>query len=104
LAERRLVIPETVEILGKRWTVRRVARKLISKGEMGSCSYHNRRISIAAELTESEAEETFVHELLHALLSATGDEMLGPALKEHIVELLDGPLLRLIRGLEFKEG
>jgi hypothetical protein len=71
---------------------------------MGECSYNTRTIRLAAELTPAEAEETFVHELLHALLSVTGDEMLGPALEEHVVELLDGPLLRLIRGLVFKEG
>jgi hypothetical protein len=104
LPERRLIIPSEVWIEGKRWRVKRVARTLLSEGRVGLCSYHNRTISIAAELSESEAEETFLHECLHALYHSTGDQMLGPDLEERIVELLDGPLLRLIRGLVFKEG
>jgi hypothetical protein len=109
--EPRLVIPDAVVIEGEIWRVYRERdaprrlrgkRALLAEGDAGRCSPRQRAIILADGLADDLLEETLVHELLHALLAQAGDEHLGPALEEHVVELLDGPLMRLLRRLKYE--
>lgn len=43
-----------------------------NKNYMGKCSYVEAKIEIAKGLSKERAEETFVHELFHAVLNEAG--------------------------------
>ncbi len=104
---RKLEIPETFTINGVVWSVytdKTAPRSLQSKleaGNLGCCCYSAKAIILASWQSEDEMEETFIHEVLHALLE--DDEMLGPDLEHHIIETLEAPLTRLLRQLTYKE-
>ncbi len=108
---RRLVIPAEIEIEGERWRIlrerdapkrHRLKSPMLAAGVKGRTLFKPRVIVIADGLADDDVEETLVHELLHALLAQ--DDMLGAALEEHVVELLDGPLTRLLRRLIYLES
>jgi hypothetical protein len=107
---RRLNIPSAILIEGEAWKVYRecaapralrLKRPMLAAGCKGLTKPRERVIVLADGLADDDVEETFVHELLHALLCEDG--MLGPDLEEYLVELLDGPLTRLLRHLRYTE-
>ena len=106
-----LQVPKQLEIEGQTWHVyresdapknlRKKGLKLLAEGVYGKTFSTARAIVLADGLADDHLEETFIHELLHALL--TYDTFLGVDLEEHIVELLDAPLMRVLRLLTWKE-
>ena len=104
---KRLEIPESFLINGVKGMVYleaevpRVLKDKLKPGDMGVCCYSYRSIILASWLSEDELEETFIHEVLHAMLEE--DDMLGPGLEHHVIETLEAPLTRLLRQLVYKE-
>lgn len=101
-------IPDTLLIRGETWRVYRSDKapaRLKSRGmlarehTLGITHFDTREIVIASGLGEEEACITLVHEILHAVYHASGDENLGPELEERIVEAIDTPLYEAIKAL-----
>lgn len=62
-------IPKTLKVGGHTYKVELVDRVETDKGEdnCGDCEWQLNRIRIKKSLPQSQLEETFLHELIHAL-------------------------------------
>jgi len=67
----KLRLPAAVEIMGQVWTVE-VQPTWSDSGVVGECDVKNRRIRIDGTLPPDTAAEVFHHELLHAMIAASG--------------------------------
>lgn len=101
-------IPSTIIIRGVRWRIyledkapaRLKAKGMLSRRHtLGITHFDTHEIVIASGLTPEECAVTLVHELLHAVYHASGDQHLGPDLEERIVEAIDTPLYEVILAL-----
>lgn len=82
----KFVIPKTVEILGQAWSVE-VCPPWSDSGVIGDCDGLTRKIRISEATAPSLRVEVFLHELLHAMLAASGALVDGGA-EEQIVSTL----------------
>lgn len=64
------MIPKKFKLGGVTWTVSEVPR--IAGDNMGYCNMYDAQIQIVKHLKQDIKEQTFAHELVHALLFATG--------------------------------
>ncbi len=97
---RRLVIPQAITLRGRRFRVV-VDNGLRARGRVGLCDFGTRTISLAHDLTPIEAEEAFLHEVLHGLFPDGDAALMDAETEERVVEHLDEPLLRVLRRLEW---
>jgi hypothetical protein len=99
----KLRIPRVLQIEGERWQVYREceapSRLCLARGLAGACHYAERAIVLSDDLSPHALTETFVHELLHALLAGLP---LGRRAEERLVEYLDGPLTRTLARLRWR--
>ena len=105
---RKLEIPKGINVRGHQWSVYldstapKDLKGKLPQGDYGVCCYSAKAIILASWQTQDELEETFIHEVLHALLE--DDEMLGPDLEHHVIETIEAPLMRVLRQLTYKEA
>jgi len=64
-----MIIPTSFELGGYKWKVVRVKRM---KGKIGDCDYMKQTIRILDTVDQEVKEQTFCHELLHAIEVACG--------------------------------
>lgn len=64
---------------------------------MGKCSYLDAKIEVTKGLSEERAEETFVHELFHAILNEAGYDDHD----EDLVERASKVLYQVLKENEF---
>jgi hypothetical protein len=64
-----MIIPHEFELGGFKWTVKRVKRL---KNKWGDCNVAKREIRILDTLDQQVKEQTFCHELMHAIEVALG--------------------------------
>lgn len=64
-----MIIPTSFELGGYKWKVRRVKRLV---GKWGDCNVSKQEIRILDSLPQEVKEQTFCHELLHAIEVACG--------------------------------
>lgn len=87
-------IPERLSIIGQAWTVLIVPKW--SEDAIGDCNYQMRTIRIMAGLDPCLTVETFIHEVLHAMLGSIGIEH-----DEAVVNSLAPVLLDTFRANRF---
>ena len=108
-----LEIPDQIEIEGVVWKIFRESnapnnlkkrgKKLLARGCYGECFGSHRAIVLSDALQGEHLEETFLHEILHALFYTCGlYSHLGDELEEHLIETLDAPMMRVLRSLVWK--
>lgn len=78
-------IPKSLDILDQLWSVE--VCPPWSCNEIGDCNDRLRRIRIAEELAPATKIDVFIHELLHAMLQASGCRV-DPEAEETIVSCL----------------
>lgn len=68
------MIPNTVIVAGIPYTIRESVVVVIdgNTNYAGSCNYENAIIEIKEDLPNERKQETFIHELLHAILFEAG--------------------------------
>lgn len=88
-------IPKTVNILGAKWRVKRAP--LHKQRLYGKTVGATRTITIDSNLPPQLAEETFLHELMHACL---WPEALPLDTEEHFIRLLSPRLLDVLKALK----
>lgn len=59
--------PESVDILGKAFRVEHIVGGALDDDDMGDCNYDTQVISIDAEVPLGNAQDTLLHECIHAL-------------------------------------
>lgn len=83
---RRIEIPRTFDLHGKRWRVRMVSLRTMKRHHDvtcdGLCWFDRRVIYINKEMPREQQEETWLHELEHAIEDARGIANAGA---EHVV-------------------
>jgi len=86
------MIPPHLKINGRKWKVR-----FDFIEDNGECDYEARTITISEKLDKQDAEETFLHEVLHALIpeASVWDE----TTEELVVSLMAPRLLATLKGL-----
>lgn len=90
------------------WTVGFAPQKSnLLEGNLGIIYYHTKEIYVSQNQTEIEQEESFSHELVHALLQESGyNEKIEDALGdyyENFVDALGDKLLDVLYQIEKKE-
>lgn len=86
---RRLAIPKSLTIKGKRWRVK-VTRGLWKRERaIGLCEYEDREILLASTLDTYQRELTLIHEVLHALWPAG---IVSSEDEERVIRGLERPL------------
>lgn len=76
-----MIIPKRFKIGGVTWTVKEV--EVIPGGCFGQTELWNAEISITKSLKQDTKEQTYIHELLHALMFSMGK-------RNHDEEFVDG--------------
>lgn len=78
------MIPNKVNVAGVTYSVEEKDIVIVGSGidYAGSCNYKDAKISILQDMSDERKEETFVHELFHAVLFEAGFD-------EHDEELVD---------------
>lgn len=68
------MIPKQVKVAGVNYSVEERDCVIIDGNSkyMGSCTYTNSTIELLNSLNDERKEETFVHELFHAILNEAG--------------------------------
>lgn len=101
---KQLVLPKKVQV-GDKWYSVDVVESMRRKSEMGRVSYDTQRIELAKRTHHgvrfklSALEETFWHELTHAILHSMGEHDLNN--RENFVEEFAHRLARAIRTARF---
>jgi hypothetical protein len=88
-------IPRRVTIEGTTWDVKR-KRNLLddeSKPVFGLCDYNANTLWIDSSQSLEAQQQTFIHEVLHALIEEKELELIDD---EKLVRLLEGPLFRFL--------
>jgi hypothetical protein len=88
---RRLAIPSSFTLRGKRWRVRFTKRGPLDRTQRGLCDTETRTIWVLRSQPRADQERTFVHELLHASAGA-GDLGLEFAAEEHTIGRIEAAL------------
>ena len=101
-ATRRIQIPKSFSLLGKTWSVA-LDTTLMQKARWGECIAVTSSINIypengEIEVNREQVEETFLHELVHALLDAASRHDLSD--DEPLVESLAGLLMQFLKTQE----
>lgn len=68
------MIPNSVNVVGVEYTVEIVEGLCVEHGVAGACHYDTSKIKIDSSLSESKKEQTFIHELTHAIFNEAGFE------------------------------
>lgn len=101
-------IPQQITLAGKQWRIIRERdmpkrlskhRGMYAQGLYGLTLFDTREILLADGLTHEQEGVTLVHELLHAVFHASGDETLGASGEERVIESIDEHLYSLILQL-----
>ena len=98
---RRLAIPSSLVLRGRRWRVREMTaaeRRGKHRSEVGFCDMDRRLILIDSTQTRLEQERTFVHEVLHALAGEPRDELDASAEERTILRVESGLHATLVAG------
>lgn len=98
----RTAIPREFQLAGKVWTVEEVAPEVLAKYAdedetiFGVCLFYESRILIQHGLSPQEKAHTFLHELMHAMLSTLGWRKLNE--DEDRVDALAGVLHQFLKS------
>ena len=87
------MIPKTLKINGRKWKV-----VVEEQEDRGHCDHDARVITVADRLDKQDAEETFIHELLHALIPEQ-ECVWTEKQEELVVELLAPRLLATLKSM-----
>lgn len=95
-------MPTRLRIGGTVWTVeyRRFKRKNLSR--FGSTNYRKRRIRISLDQHPDLMRSTLLHEAIHACFGLNGISVMDKDAEERVCQLLEVPLLSLIRDNKVK--
>lgn len=68
------MIPNKINISGIEYTVEEVDNVIIdgSNQFLGACYYTSAEIQVRSDLPQTKKEQTFVHEMLHAIFNEAG--------------------------------
>ncbi len=91
-------LPRSLLISGRRW---KVVRGDPGEGDVGSCDYANRTITLDPRLEGNDLESTAIHEILHACLPEA-QIVVSERVEELLVELLSqrvGGVLKQLWGV-----
>ena len=88
-------LPTSVLINGRRWKVKRVEP---NTEWSGLCVYAERTIYITTDLDDRDAQETFLHELLHALLPER-EFLWSEKLEELVIHMLAPRLVTTLKDM-----
>lgn len=90
-----MTLPKTLLIDGRKW---RVVRGDPGEGDVGSCEFKTRTITLAPFLKGRDLEEIFWHEIAHACLPEA-QIFLSERNEELVVELLSQRLPAVIKQM-----
>lgn len=104
-----LHIPDSIQIAGKTWRVyqfgtapkrhKKKIQSMYQEGTYGLTLFDTKEILLANGLSPEQLQITFIHELLHAIYDASGDQILGPEGEERVIESIDEHLYSVILQL-----
>ncbi len=92
---RDLILPRSISVLGKVFTVKLVANLKDSDGSplFGITDPNSRTITLCSSADQASLESTFFHELIHATLAVAGvSELLDEKLEESLTVALENGL------------
>src|SRR5438132_6955230 len=100
-------IPSRFVLLGQHWTVAFVEDLSEQNDCVGDAQYRRNLIRLqpnngVVHRPQSQVEQTFLHELLHAILEALGEKELND--NEKLVDLMAGLLHQAFTSAEYADG
>ena len=97
-------IPKTFILMGKTWSVTFKDDLLLESDVLGTCSYRKNLITLqpateSTPLTSEHVEQTFFHELMHAILYEAGEDCFDPPLhqREFLVDRISSLLHQFVK-------
>lgn len=107
---REIKIPKSFMLFGQKITVRYDPELLYKEDEYGQASFRTNEIVLqpqteAAPLPPDKAEEVFLHELVHFVLEAAGDDEFDPPLyaREELVDRIASLLHQVLKTAEYED-
>lgn len=100
---KRTLIKDSVNVGGHIYEVEVSPETLLNDGKCGRCDLANKKIAVSSSQSVSKQEETFAHEILHAMFFESGaaDVFEAKGLKnedfEMLVVLLQGTFWRFLK-------
>jgi hypothetical protein len=91
-----MTLPKTLTIDGRKW---KVIRGDPGEGDVGSCEFKTRTITLAPFLKGRDLEETFWHEVTHAMIPEA-QIFISQKQEELLVELLGQRLPAVVKQVK----
>lgn len=95
-----LHIPKRLKIGKSTWIIKKSNHNLNIKKYMGMCFYDTKVILLDGTLPRNELEDTYIHELLHAIFPRG---ICNNKKEEALIEAMSRPLLNIINSIRLHD-